>query len=77
MLLLTDCKAKNAWYTAAYLGNVDAMREIWELAKEILTTEEMENEMLLRTDGEGRNDWHIAAYSFKIDVIQKIWELAK
>jgi len=31
------------------------MQKIWEWAKEILTTEEIKNEMLLRTDGKGRN----------------------
>jgi len=31
------------------------MQKIWEWAKEILTREEIKNEMLLRTDGKGRN----------------------
>ena len=39
LLLDTDGKGMTAWHNAAHLGNVDAMREIWELAKERLTTE--------------------------------------
>jgi N6-adenosine-specific RNA methylase IME4 len=38
------------------------MKEIWDLAKERLTTAEIKNEMFLRTDRDGRNAWHIAAF---------------
>jgi len=54
MLLRTDYDGRNAWHIAAYGGNVDTMRVIWELAKERKTTEEIKNKMLLRTDCEGR-----------------------
>jgi hypothetical protein len=52
------------------------MKEIWDLAKERLTTEEIKNEMLLRTDSEGRNVWHMAAYRGKLEVLKEIWVLA-
>ena len=67
----------NAWHIAAFRGNVEAMREIWELAKERLTTEEIKNEIILRTECEGRNAWHIAAYWGNVDAIREIWELAE
>jgi hypothetical protein len=54
---------------AAFRGNLDVLKEIWDLAKERLTTKEIKNEMLLRTDGEGRNAWHIASYWDQLDVM--------
>jgi len=77
MLLRTDRAGWNAWHIAAYWGNMDAMWEIWKLAKERLTTEEVKNEMLLCTDHGGRNAWHIAGYGGNVDVMRVIWELAK
>ena len=46
MLLHTDAGGGNVLYLAAYESNLDAFREIWELAKERLTTEEIKIEML-------------------------------
>jgi len=52
------------------------MAQIWVLAKERLTTEEMKNAMLLRTDREGRNAWVNAAFGGKVEAMRDIWELA-
>jgi len=43
------------------MGDLDVMKNIWEMPKRRLTTEEIKNEILLRTDIEGRNALHIAA----------------
>jgi len=53
------------------------MREIWELAKERLTTEEIKNEMLFGTDGKGWTAWHNASFRGDVDAMREIWELAK
>jgi len=45
MLLRTDGKGRNVWHIAAYLRKLDVMQEIWELAKERLTTEVIDNEI--------------------------------
>jgi len=52
------------------------MKEIWELAKEILTTEEIKNEMVLSTHSSGRDAWLIVSFRGNLDVMQKIWEWA-
>ena len=52
MLLRTDREGWNTWLIATIQGEVDAMREIWQLANESLTTEVIKNELLLRTDRE-------------------------
>jgi len=49
------------------------MQKIWELAKERLTTEEIENELFLCTDRR-RNAWNVAAFEGKLDIMQKIWK---
>jgi len=71
MLLRTDRKGWNAWHKASFRSYVDVMREIWKLAKKILTTEEIKNEMLLRTDSEGSNAWHKALFRDNVDVMRK------
>jgi len=53
------------------------MREIWEFAKERLTTEETNNETLLCTDREVWNAWYIASKGGNVDAVRLIWELAK
>ena len=62
---------------AAFWGKVETMREIWELAKERQTTEEMINEKLLRTDREGKNACINAAFGGKVEAMREIWVLAK
>ena len=62
---------------AAFWGKVETMREIWELAKERQTTEEMINEKLLRTDREGCKAWHSASFRGDVDVMREIWKWTK
>jgi len=77
MLLRTDRGGRKAWQFASFRGNVNVMREMWELAKGRLTTEEIKNEMLLRTDREGLNAFQNASFRGDVDVMREIWELAK
>jgi len=41
MLLRTDIKGSYAWHIATYGGKLDVMLKMWELAKERLTTDEI------------------------------------
>jgi hypothetical protein len=53
------------------------LQKIWDLAKDILTTEEMKNKLLLSEDSVGNTVWHWAAQEVYEDLLQKIWDLAK
>jgi len=41
MLLRRNHEGKNAWHIASFRGKLDVIEEIWKLAKERLTTEEI------------------------------------
>jgi hypothetical protein len=77
LLLGQDSKGRTAWYWAAVRGELDVLQNIWDLAKDILTTKEIKHKILLATDSEGNTAWHLAAENGKLDVLQKIWYLAK
>jgi len=53
------------------------MQEIWELAEEELTTEEIKNELLLRTDKWGNNVGQEVAQEGILDMLQEKWECIK
>jgi ankyrin repeat protein len=77
MLLRTDKDGSTAWHLAAYGREQDVIENIWVMAKEKLTTQEIRNEMLLRTDNDGRTVWHFAALFGQQDILKKIWNWAK
>jgi hypothetical protein len=63
---------------AARRGEVDALRKIWDLAKENLTTEEITYKLLLATNSEENTAWHLATEQRgNQDVLHKIWDFAK
>ena len=43
MLLGTDNQGMTAWHFAAFRGYSDTLQNVWQSAKEILTTEELNN----------------------------------
>jgi len=67
----------NAWNIAAFEGELNVMKNIWELAKERLITDEIKNEMLLRRDHNGMNAWNIAAFEGELYVMKEVWVLCK
>jgi endo-1,4-beta-D-glucanase Y len=77
LLLGTDKRRETAWKLAVERGNVEVVHKIWEWAQEILTTEEIQNNLLLRNGREGRTAWHLAACWDKQYLMQIIWEWAK
>jgi len=77
LLLGRDKMGHTVWTLAAWWGNIEVIKKIWERAQKELTTHEIKEKVLLSTNGEGRTAWHDAAYGGKLDVMQKIWEWAK
>jgi hypothetical protein len=57
-------------------GETVAMKEIWVLAKDNLTTEE-KNKLLLATNTEGYTAWHFAALKVNTIALEKILDMAK
>jgi hypothetical protein len=66
-----------AWHLTPSCWEAGVIWEIWEMAGENVTTEEIKNEILLRTDKEGRTAWHLAECGGQADVMQEIWEMDK
>ena len=74
MLLGTDKDGKTFWYFVASWSRLDLLQEIWELAKENLTTEEIKDNLLLGTDTMGRPAWNVAERWMILDLLQEIWK---
>jgi ankyrin repeat protein len=74
---ISDDNGYTAWQLAALSGKVEVLKEIWSLAKDNLTTEDIKNKLLLATNSERYTAWHLAALSGKVDVLQEISNLAK
>ena len=77
MLLCTKNQGCTAWHMAANHRKLELLQEIWEWAKENLTTEEIKSKLLLAPDISGNTAWHLSVYSREPGVLQKIWEWAK
>ena len=58
-------------------GTFRNIKNLWELAKENLTTEEINNKLLFGTDNWGTTVWHWAAMRGHLETLQKLWEWAK
>jgi ankyrin repeat protein len=52
------------------------LQKILDLAKDILTTEELKNYLLLTKNKEGYTSWHLAALNGNTVALQKVWDLA-
>jgi ankyrin repeat protein len=77
LLLATDNNGQRALQVAARYGNLDVMRELLEIARENLTTEEIKNNLLLATDSNGQTALHVAASCGNVEVMQKLLVLAR
>ena len=51
-------------------GQFRNIKKLWELAKENVTFEEINNKLLLGTDNEGRTVWHLAATRGQLQTIK-------
>jgi hypothetical protein len=55
-------------------GTPEILQEVWDWAKEKLTTEEINNKLLLATDNKGRTIWHIAAKCVNPEILENVWD---
>ena len=76
MILFTDKRGMTAFQLAARWGTSETLQKIWQCAKEILTTEEL-NKLLLGTDNEGMTARNLATNSSNSETLQDVWQCAK
>ena len=62
---------------AAMRAHLETLKKLWELAKENLTTEEINNKLLFGTDNWGTSVWHLAADRGHLEILKQLWEWAK
>jgi ankyrin repeat protein len=77
LLLAQDNDKPTAWHVAAECGNLELLQMLWELAKEKLTPEDLNNKLLLAKDKRGQTAWHVAAERRNLQLLQKLWDWAK
>jgi hypothetical protein len=76
LFLATDNKGRTFFHVAAAVWNVQLFKGIFNLAKENLTTEEV-NKLFLATDNKGRTVFHLAAAVWNLELFNGIFNLAK
>jgi ankyrin repeat protein len=60
-LLLAEGKLRRtAWHVAVNKGEIEKIDELWEWAKEVLNSDELNNKLLLAIDDEGETALHHA-----------------
>jgi len=62
---------------AAGNGEARSLQNIWDWAKENLTTEELNNNLLLVKNKWLRTAWHVAAKEGNLDILKKMREWTK
>ena len=72
MLLVTDNQEMAAWHFAATSGHSGTLQNLWQFAKQTLTTENL-NKLLLGTENQGMTAWHLAATSDNSETLNKLW----
>jgi ankyrin repeat protein len=77
LLVGQDTTKRTAWYVAAESGELDILQKIWDVAKDNLTKQKIEDGLLLATDQYGNTAWHGAVAGGNVDVLVKMWDFAK
>jgi hypothetical protein len=65
LFLATDNEGRTVFHEAAAVWNIEIFQRLFNLAKENLTTGEV-NKLFLATDNEGRAVFHVAAQIHKL-----------
>ena len=65
------------WKGVARRLKPEILQNIWDLAKENLTKNEINNKLLFPTDHKGRIVLHLAALNSEIEILQKLRVWAK
>jgi ankyrin repeat protein len=76
-LLAKDYDGQTAFQVAAVRCNTEVLEEIWKLAKDELTTDELIENLLLAKDNAERTVWHDAAEKGHTEVLEILWEFSK
>jgi ankyrin repeat protein len=74
LLLAKDKDELTAWHYASIGGKIQALKILWELGKETLTAEELNNKLLLSKDILGKTAWHLAAEEGNQEALEELWE---
>jgi ankyrin repeat protein len=77
LLLAQGDKGQTAWHVAAEGGKVEILDKLWEWAKEVLNTDELNNNLLLAKDWFEQLALHHASYIGNVQILERIWKLAK
>ena len=77
LLLVQDNYGHTAWHLAAFCDNAEAWEKLWDLAKEELTTEEINDKLLLAKNRKQHTAFHLAAKDGNTDALEKLWVWAK
>jgi ankyrin repeat protein len=75
--LSTENKWNTVWHWAARWGKLDLLQKIWDLAKDILTTEEIKYNLLLSKDSYGNTAWCAAVINGNLNVFMELQVLAE
>jgi regulator of sirC expression with transglutaminase-like and TPR domain len=76
LLLGTERFGKTAWNLALDSGQIETLQKLREFTEQMLTTEEL-NEELLGTEKFEWTAWHLAATSDNSETLQKVYQCAK
>jgi ankyrin repeat protein len=68
-----DAYGKTAWHIAAHMCQVEILHKLWEWAKEVLGTEEL-NEIFWSIDDGERTACYVVAKNSKLDILHKFLE---
>jgi len=61
---------------AAEKGQIEVLHKLWDLAKDVLTQEDLKN-MFLGKDNFKRTAWHMAAANGQMELLHKLCDWAK
>ena len=76
-MLATDNWGITAWQFAVIRGDEYLVEQLWEWAKEKLTTDELKHKLLLAKHSWGRIAWHDAAEGKNTELLDVLWEWGK
>jgi ankyrin repeat protein len=77
LFLATDNFKRTAWHMAAVHGNLDILHKMWDRAKDVLTSQHLNEKFFLAKDNDERTAWHMAARKGDLDILDRLWEWAK
>ena len=58
------------WHVTAEQGNLEEVYQVWQWAKEKLTTEEINNKLLFAADCREQTDWHFLSIRGNLKLLQ-------